>query len=75
MRLERSSVFRAEMRLDIAIHEMIQLAELLRRELDDERAERDYWREAAATTPIPRLVHSAGTKHWWWKLGALCRAG
>jgi hypothetical protein len=54
---------RAEMRLDLAIQEMVQLAELLRRALDDARA----WREAAATTPIPRLVHSAGSKRWWWK--------
>ena len=55
------------MRLDLAIQDMVQLAELLQRELDDVRAERDYWREAAATTPTPRLVHSAGTKRWWWK--------
>jgi len=40
---------RAEMRLDLAIQEMVQPAKLLRRELDDVRAERDYWREAAAT--------------------------
>jgi hypothetical protein len=53
---------RAEMRLDLAIQEMVQLAKLLRRELNDVRAERDYWREATATTPIPMLVHSAGTK-------------
>ena len=57
----------AEMRLHLAIQEMVRLAKLLRRELDDVRVERDYWREAAATTPIPRLVHSAGTKRWWWK--------
>jgi hypothetical protein len=59
--------FRAEMRLDLAIQEMVQMAKLLLRELDDVRAERDYWREAAATTRMPRLVHSAGTKRWWWK--------
>ena len=54
--------------LQAEVNGLKQVAELLRRELDDVRADRDHWREAA-TVSLRALTSAAATsaRRPWWK--------
>ena len=56
--------------LQAEVNGLKQVAELLRRELDDVRADRDHWREAATVSlrALPSAAATSARRPWWKRL-------